>query len=235
MKLKDSVVLITGANRGLGAAFVRAALEGGARKVYAAARDPASVRQAGVQALRLDVTSPQEVAAAARHCGDVSVLINNAGISRPAALLAPELSAGLKAEFETNVMGPLAVARAFAAVLAAQGGGAIVNVLSVLSWVSLPGVPSYCMSKAAAWSMTNALRHALRGQGTQVLGLHVGFMDTDMTRGLDAPKAAPDDVVRQVFAALEAGREEVCADDLSRQVRAALSNEPGIYLRDPVA
>lgn len=233
MQLADSVVLVTGANRGLGAAFVRAALAGGARKVYAAARDPSQLAQAGAHPLRLDVTSPAEVAAAARECRDVSLLINNAGISRPGPLLGDGLDAALRAELETNLMGPLAMARAFAPVLAAQGGGAVVNVLSVLSWISLPGVPSYCISKSAAWSMTNALRHALRGQGTQVLGLHVGFMDTDMTRGLEAPKALPDEVVRQVFAGLASGAEEVCADELSRQVRAGLSAVPAVYLRDP--
>lgn len=233
MQLTDSVVLITGANRGLGAAFARAALAGGARKVYAAARDPSQVTLPGVHPLRLDVTSPAEVAAAARECRDVSLLINNAGISRPVPLLGDGLEDALRAELETNLMGPLAMARAFAPALAAQGGGAVVNVLSVLSWISLPGVPGYCVSKSAAWAMTNGLRHALRGQGTRVLGLHVGFMDTDMTRGLDAPKASPDDVVRQVFAGLAAGAEEVCADELSRQVRQGLSAEPGVYLRDP--
>jgi NAD(P)-dependent dehydrogenase (short-subunit alcohol dehydrogenase family) len=231
MKLKDAVVFITGANRGLGAAFVRAALEGGARKVYAAARDPASVRQAGVQAVQLDVTSASQVAEAARQCRDVTLLINNAGISRPVGALAAGLEDALRAELETNVFGPLALSRALAPTLAANGGGAIVNVLSVLSWITLPGVPGYCISKSAAWSMSNGLRLALRAQGTQVLGLHVGFMDTDMTRGVEAPKASPDDVVRQVYAALEAGEQEVCADELSRQVRQGLSS--GVYLRDP--
>lgn len=233
MKLKDSTVLITGANRGLGSAFVRAALAGGARKVYGGVRDPSRLTTPGVIPLQLDVTSAQDIAAVARECSDVTLLINNAGISRPNAMLDPGLDAGLHEELATNLHGPLALAKAFAPVLARQGGGAVINVLSVLSWISLPAVPSYCISKAAAWSMTNGLRHALRAQGTQVLAVHVGVMDTDMSRGVDMPKVAPEDVVRQVFAALEAGGEEVCADELSLQVRADLSATPAVYLRNP--
>jgi NAD(P)-dependent dehydrogenase (short-subunit alcohol dehydrogenase family) len=231
MKIKDSVVLVTGANRGLGAAFATAALEGGARKVYAAARDPSGVALSGAQALRLDVTSASDIEAAARDCGDVTLLINNAGIARGVGLFGSDTDAALRAELETNLHGPLAMARAFAPVLASHGGGAIINVLSVLSWFSLPGVATYCVSKSAAWSMTNGLRHALVAQHTQVLAVHVGFMATDMTATLDAPKASPADVVREVFAGLEAERDEVCADELSRQVRASLSAQPGVYLR----
>lgn len=233
MKLEDAVVLVTGANRGLGAAFAKAALAGGARKVYAAARNPDHVDLGGAKALRLDVTSTADVAAAVRECPDVTLLINNAGISRASPLLADGTDAALRAELETNLHAPLALAQAFAPTLARHGGGAIVNVLSVLSWISLPGGATYCISKAAAWSMTNGLRHALRAQGTQVLALHLGFMDTDMTRGVEAPKAAPGDVVRQVFAALAAGQEEVCADELSRHVRQSLSADPGVYLHAP--
>ena len=235
MKIKDSVALVTGANRGLGLAFTKALLAGGARKVYAAARDPASVKQAGVQPIRLDVTQAEQVEAAARELGDVNLLINNAGIIRGTGFLTPDGLDATRAEFETNFFGPLLTARAFAPVLAKNGGGAIVNVLSVLSWVSLSTSSSYSASKAAAWSLSNGLRNELRGQGTEVLSLHVGFMDTDMVRNVAAPKAQPDDVVKQVLAALEDGKSEILADDVSRRIKQNLSAEPGIYLLPPVA
>lgn len=235
MKIKDSVALVTGANRGLGLAFTKALLAGGARKVYAAARDPASVQQTGVQSVRLDVTQPEQVEAAARDLGDVNLLINNAGIIRGSGFLAPDGLDATRAEFETNFFGPLLTARAFAPILAKNGGGAIVNVLSVLSWVSLSTSSSYSASKAAAWSLSNGLRNEVRGQGTQVLALHVGFMDTDMVRNVTAPKAQPDDVVKQVLAALEEGKSEILADGVSRQVKQGLSAEPGVYLLPPLA
>ena len=128
-------------------------------------------------------------------------------------------------EMEVNYFGVLNMVRAFAPVLGANGGGAIVNVLSVLSWLALPSSATYSVSKSAAWSMSNALREALRGQGTQVLSLHVGFMDTDMTAGLNVPKSSPDDIARRVLDAVEAGESEVLADDVSRNVKAALSGD----------
>lgn len=235
MKIQDSVALVTGANRGLGLAFTRALLAGGARKVYAAARDPVSVKQAGVQAIRLDVTKPGEVDAAARELGDVNLLVNNAGIIRGSGFLGPQGVDAVRAELETNFFGPLLLARAFAPVLARHGGGAIVNVLSVLSWVSFPTSSTYSASKAAAWSLSNGLRNELSAQGTQVLSLHVGFMDTDMVRHVAAPKSQPDDVVRQVLVALEAGKAEILADEISRQVKKGLSADAGIYLSAPAS
>jgi NAD(P)-dependent dehydrogenase (short-subunit alcohol dehydrogenase family) len=233
MKIHNSVAFVTGANRGLGLAFTKALLNAGARKVYAAARDPASITLPGVVPIRLDVTRPEQVAAAVAECGDVDILINNAGIARGGSLLAAETEDALRAEFETNFFGPLAVGRGFAPVLARQGGGAIVNVLSLLSWISFPQIGGYCASKSAAWSLTNGLRNELRGQGTLVVGLHVGYMDTDMTSAYDVPKAQPSDVAAQVLAAIEAGREEVLADAPSHQVKAGLSAEPGVYLGMP--
>ena len=231
MKIKDSVVLVTGANRGLGKAFVQQLLLHGASKVYAAARDPSTVTEPGAIPIKLDVTSFQDIEEAARRCSDVTILINNAGISRGSGLLGEGSEDAARAEMETNVFGPLALSRAFAPILRQSGGGAIVNVLSVLSWFSLPGGATYCMSKAAAWSMTNGLRNELATQGTQVVGVHVGFMDTDMTRRIDQPKADPKDVVKQVLQALEADRSEVLADLLSREVKSGLSADPAIYLQ----
>src|SRR4051794_28819683 len=155
MQLANAVVLITGANRGLGLAFAREALARGARKVYAAARDPASVTLPGVVPLKLDVTDPDEVLAAARACGDVTLLINNAGIAAIGGFLAPDSAASAQRHFDTNVIGPLRLTQAFAPVLAANGGGAILNVLSIGSWINSPLLGVYGMSKSAAWGMTN--------------------------------------------------------------------------------
>ena len=230
MQLKDSVVFVTGANRGLGLAFAQAALAAGARKVYAAARDPASVTLPGVVPIQLDVGNAMQVAAAVRDCGDVTLLVNNAGISMGSSFLAsPDAIAAARAEFEVNFFGPWALASAFAPVLKANGGGAIVNVLSALSWVSFPSVATYSASKSAAWSLTNGLRNELRAQGTQVVALHVGYMDTDMTRGLDAPKSSPADVARVTLEGVEAGAFEVLADDISRQVKQSLSSATPAY------
>jgi len=228
MNIKDSVVLVTGANRGLGHAFAQVLLAAGAKKIYAGARDPVTVKLAGVQPIRLDVTDPAQVAAAAKECADVTLVINNAGIIRSAPIVDPD--ADVRAEMETNFFGPLNVSRAFAPVLARNGGGALVNVLSVLSWVALPGTGLYSASKAAAWALTNALRQELQAQGTQVVALHVGYMDTDMAAHTQAPKSDPLAVARQVLDAVEQGRDEVLADAISQQVKAGLSAEPGVYL-----
>ena len=225
MDIAGSVALVTGANRGLGAAFCRVLLEQGASKVYAGARNPDTVQVPGVIPVRLDITSPADVTAAVAHCGDTNLLVNNAGILDPASVLADDVLEGGRRQFETNVFGTLSMSNAFAPVLAANGGGAIVNVLSVLSWLSAPGGAMYSASKAAAWSLTNALRLELLGQGTQIVALHVGYMDTDMAAGVDSPKASPDDVAAQALVGVEAGAFEVLADDASRYVRGALSAE----------
>lgn len=230
MKIQDAVVLVTGANRGLGKAFAQELVAQGAKKVYAAARDPKSVNIPGVTAIQLDVTAPDQVAAAARNYTDVNVLINNAGIGRGTSFLDADAETALRAELETNLFGPMATARAFAPVLAANGGGAILNVLSALSWVTMPGAATYSATKSAAWSLTNSLRQVLAGQNTQVVAVHVGFMDTDMAAGVDAPKADPRDVARQSLAALETGAVEVLADATSRHIKQGLSAHPGVYL-----
>ncbi len=231
MQINDSVVFVTGANRGLGLAFVHALTAAGARKVYAASRTPQTLQMAGVASIQLDVTSPPDIAAAAEACGDVSILINNAGILDPQGglLLSSGSADALNRELSTNVLGSLQLSQAFAPVLARNGGGAILNILSALSWVNMPGAATYAISKAAAWSMTNGLRHELQAQGTLVTGLHVGYMDTDMAHGVSGAKAGPQDVVRQALAALEAGQPEVLADEISRQIRARLSAEQAAY------
>jgi NAD(P)-dependent dehydrogenase (short-subunit alcohol dehydrogenase family) len=235
MKLDNAVVLVTGANRGLGQEFARQALAAGARKVYAGARDPSSITLPGVTPLRLDVTDPDQVARAASGCGDVTLVVNNAGIARLGRVLDAGSLDALRAMFDTNVLGILRMSQAFAPVLARNGGGALLNVLSVVSWISPPAFGAYAASKSAAWNLTNALRGELHAQGTQVLGLHVGFIDTDLTHGIDAPKLAPGVVVERAYTALEQGRDEVLIDELSQQVRQGLSAQPGAYLRAGVA
>lgn len=230
MKIADATVLITGANRGIGLAFAKAALARGARKVYAGARDPDRVTLPGVTPLRLDVTSPEDVAAATRTAADTTIVINNAGIALTGSFGAPDAEAALRRHLETNVLGVLRVAQAFAPVLARHGGGALVNVASIASWISGPLLANYAVSKAAVWSLSNGLRNDLRAQGTQVMTLHMGFVDTDLTHGIEMPKSSPEAIVARALDALEAGAEEALADELTRQVRQGLSAEPPVYL-----
>jgi NAD(P)-dependent dehydrogenase (short-subunit alcohol dehydrogenase family) len=230
MKIRDAIVLITGANRGIGFAFAEAALARGARKVYAGARSPSSITTAGFIPLKLDVTSDQDVAAAARTCADVTLVINNAGIGRAGGLLDPEAIEAARAQFDTNVFGIVRMTQAFAPLLARNGGGGFLNVLSAASWINSGAMTAYAASKAAAWSVTNGLRNELRQQGTQVLGLHVGFVDTGLARGLDVVKVSPQSVVTAAFDALEAGASEVLADERARAVKRGLTAEPPIYL-----
>ncbi len=225
MDIEGSVVLVTGANRGLGHALTRALLERGAAKVYGGARDPDSVTVPGVIPVRLDITSPADVAAAAATCADVTLVVNNAGISTGTAPLAADAIDGARREMETNFFGTLAMSAAFAPVLGANGGGALVNVLSVLSWLASPSTAMYCASKAAAWSLTNSLRVELQGQGTLVVGVHCAYLDTDMTARIEAPKTAPEIVAGLALDAVAAGRYEVVADEVSRRVRSALSGD----------
>ncbi|MBV8759007.1 MAG: SDR family oxidoreductase [Deltaproteobacteria bacterium] len=228
MKIEGITALVTGANRGLGLALTRALLERGARRVYAAARDAASINLPGVVPLELDVTRADLIEAAAERASDVQLVINKAGLSRGSSLLAPAAGEAFRAELETNVIGPLAVARAFAPVLAKNGGGTLVNILSALSWVTTPRVATYSASKSAAWSITNGLRHELAAQHTNVIGVHVAYMDTDMARHAPGPKARPEDVAAQILDGVEAGVPEVLADDVARSVKQGLAQ--GVYL-----
>lgn len=230
MKIENAVILITGANRGLGLAFAQEALKRGAAKVYAGARNPASVTLPGVQAIKLDVTSPEQLAEAAAAAGDVTIVINNAGIADFGGFLPEGSVASVRRHMETNVIGPIQVTQAFAPALAKNGGGAILNVLSIASWINRPLLGVYGASKSAAWAVTNGLRHELREQKTLVTGLHMGFVDTDLTTGIDAPKLTPEEVVRQAFDALEANQEEVLGDDMTRQVKTSLSSATPAYL-----
>ncbi|MBO9855104.1 SDR family oxidoreductase [Xanthomonas sp. A1809] len=232
MQIKDSIALVTGANRGLGKAFVQALLAAGAAKVYAAARDPSTIETLpNVVPLKFDVTHPEDIAAAVQRAPDLTLLINNAGISGLSDQAQDSISLDtLRLEFETNAAGPLATSLAFAPLLAANGGGAIVNMHSALSWINLPNTVTYSASKAAAWSLTNGLRLRLAAQGTLVVGVHVAFLDTEMTRGIEGVhKSDPHQVAQRVLEGVINDQPEVLADETSQQIKQNLSN--GIYLR----
>ncbi|MEW2503807.1 SDR family oxidoreductase [Amycolatopsis sp. CA-161197] len=223
MTVNGSVAFVTGGNRGLGAQFVRALLDAGASKVYAAARDPRTVTNTGAVPVALDITDHASVVAAAEQAQDVTLLINNAGILTSTGVLDGDLDA-YRLEYETHVLGTLDVTRAFAPALARNGGGAILNVLSVLSWASLPHWAAYCAAKAAEWSVTNSLRVELAGQGTQVSSLHVGYLDTDLIADLtDVEKADPAEVARIALDGVAQGQLEVVADEFTRQIKAGLA------------
>jgi NAD(P)-dependent dehydrogenase (short-subunit alcohol dehydrogenase family) len=229
MKIENSVALVTGANRGIGLALAKALVDRGAKRVYAASRDPKSVTLPGVVPLRLDVNDPQQIAAAVREAPDVNLVINNAGIGSVTSILGDGAIAQLRKELDTNVFGLLEVSRAFAPTLARAGGGALVNILSVASWISSPILATYAVSKSAAWSVTNALRNELRAQGTQVVGTHFGFVDTDLTHGIDAPKLRAEDVAAAIVDGIAAGSDEIVVDDFTRQVKAGFTQ--GLYLK----
>lgn len=228
MDIQGSVALVTGANRGLGRQFVGQLLERGASKVYATARSTADITTPGVDVLALDLLDPSSVDRAAAAAGDVTLVVNNAGVSTYQNLVRGEL-AEVRREMETNFFGTLTVTRAFADVLAANGGGAIVNVLSALSWFAWNGVTSYSAAKAAEWSLTAGTRVELADQGTQVLGVHLGAADTDMMAGYDGPLLDPAEVVRAALDGLAAGEVEVLVDDWSRTAKAGLAEDPARF------
>lgn len=230
MKIENAVVLVTGANRGIGLSFTRELLARGARKVYAGARDPATITQTDVQPLRLDVTQSEDVAAAAALASDVTLVINNAGIAQAGGFLAPDSEEVARRIFETNFFAMLRVSKAFAPVLKANGGGALLNVLSIASWVNGGELAAYSASKSAAWSLTNALRNELAGQKTQVLGLHMAYVDTDLTRGFDVPKSSSAEIVQRALDGLESGLDEVLADELTLQVKRGMTAARPSYL-----
>jgi NAD(P)-dependent dehydrogenase (short-subunit alcohol dehydrogenase family) len=214
-----AVALVTGGSRGIGKALVEELLARGASKVYATARDPRAVSPDAVP-VELEVTDPDSVAAAAELAGDVTILINNAGGSVAVPMLDSSIE-DIRREFETNFYGPLLVSRAFAPIIERNGGGHVLNAHSVLSWLGNGG--SYSASKAALWSQTNSLRLELHGRGIAVTGLHMGYVDTDMAAGVDAPKVSAAEVARLAVEGIRAGAHEVLADDISRQVKAGLS------------
>jgi len=224
MQIQDSTVLVTGANRGIGKAFADALLDRGATKVYAAVRDVATIGDPRLVPIQLDVTNADRVAAVARELGDVQVVVNNAGVLHVGVPLSASLETA-RVELETNYLSLVSMTQAFAPVLERNGGGAFINVLSVFSWIATPLITTYSASKAAAWSFTNAARIELRRQGTQVIGVHAGPVDTDMAAAFDLEKIPPATVATSALDALEADEPEAAVDDYSRAIKAGLSDD----------
>jgi NAD(P)-dependent dehydrogenase (short-subunit alcohol dehydrogenase family) len=232
MRIEGAVALVTGAGRGLGRALARELAQRGAGTVYGAARNPDAITDTGIVPVALDITDPDAATRVARQCPDVTLLVNNAGVLTNGPLIEAMAMDGARLEMETNYFGTLRMCRAFAPVLAAGGGGALVNILSVVSFFTNPGNGSYSASKAAEWAMTNGVRVELARQGTLVVAVHAGFIDTDMAANVDLPKISPADVARQVADGVEAGQVEVLADERTRRIKASLSRDQELIYPD---
>lgn len=232
MNIRDSIAIVTGANRGLGRCFVESLLERGAAKVYAGARNPDSlselIEQYGerVVPLKLDVTSDEDVASAAHQATDATILINNAGILESRGIIEAGDLTSLQREMDVNVFGLARMSQAMAPALASNGGGAILNILSVASLVAFPPFGSYAASKAAAMSLTHSMRYELHGQGTMVHGLYAGFIDTGMIDYVDAEKTTPGAIVAAGLDGIESGTPDIDADDRAKDIRKALQENP---------
>jgi NAD(P)-dependent dehydrogenase (short-subunit alcohol dehydrogenase family) len=228
MQIEGTVALVTGANRGLGKAIVAALLTAGVEKVYAAARDESTIAtdDPRIVALTLDVTKPDQVAAAAARAGDVTLLVNNAGVCTSCNVLTTS-AAELDTDYRTHVHGMLEVVRAFLPALArAPGRSTIVNVLSLAALANVPRFGGYSASKAAAYSITQALRSELRQQRIDILAALPGPIDTDMVRDFPMPKTSPEDAARNLVEGIERGDEEIFPDPLSQQMAALWSQSP---------
>ncbi|WP_426050630.1 SDR family oxidoreductase [Brevundimonas sp. SL161] len=232
MEVQGCVAIVTGANRGIGEGFVHVLIEQGAAKVYAAARDPASAQHlvdqypGKVFAVRLDVLKPDQIVEAAAACPDVSVLVNNAGVSTGKCLIGADDMSAMREEMEVNYFGPVAMSRAFAPVLKANGGGAILNVLSVAGIVAVPNMGGYSPSKFAMRAAGSCIRAELAGQGTSVTSLIVGSVDTRMASHVKGSKEAPEDIARAAMKGITRGVDEIDTDRFAIESRAALARDP---------
>jgi NAD(P)-dependent dehydrogenase (short-subunit alcohol dehydrogenase family) len=230
MNVEGKVIFVTGANRGIGKALVMQALALGARKVYSGVRERSHMQETQGVPILLDVTDRDMIAQAAQACGDVDILINNAGIMASGPLLTAEGTTSLQRHMEVNAWSLLDMANAFAPILNRNGGGAIINLLSVLSWISIDQSGPYSASKAAAWAITNSLRLELKSQQTQVLAVHPGYVDTDMTDGIDVPKMSPEKVAEESFKALQGGESELVLSEVGLWIKHNLSAAAPPYL-----
>jgi NAD(P)-dependent dehydrogenase (short-subunit alcohol dehydrogenase family) len=230
MQIKNCIALVTGANRGLGKAYVQALLAAGATKVYAGARnvDDISERDERVVPIKLDVTSQADVDAAVARCTDLTVLINNAGIMHETTLLESDAIDHFRKELEVNAIGLLRMSQAFAFVLKKNGGGAIANMLSVVSWFVYPYNATYCASKHAALGITDGLRVQLRSQGTHVTAVYAGFIDTDMAAKTNAPKTTARQVAEKTLEGIEKALDHVHADEQSETYWEQLQQDRGL-------
>ena len=226
MEVKNCIALVTGANRGLGAAYTEALLTAGAAKVYAGARVPSTITDTRLIPVKLDVTQIGDVVAAAKRCGDINLLINNAGIMMASPILAKDSEDALRAEMEVNVYGVLRMIQAFAPVLAKNRGGGIANMLSVVSWFVNPGNATYCASKHAALAVTDGARIQLKAQGTQVVGIYAGYIETDMAAKVNAPKTSPQQVAERTLEGVRLGQDHVLADNRAQEIWQATRTNP---------
>ena len=219
-KLQGCVALVTGSNRGLGKVFCEHLLKAGASKIYAGARDPSKVASTDARMIpvKLDVTSKADIASAAQICQDLTLLVNNAGIARNSAMIHPDAESAARDEMNTNYFGTLSMVNGFAPILAKNGGGAILNVLSTSSWITNPFLATYSASKMAAAALTDAIRIQLRPHGTCVVGVYAGFIDTDMAAHINRPKTSPHQIVERSLTGLESGIDRVLADDRAVEV-----------------
>ena len=230
MHIQNSVVLVTGGNRGLGKSLVQAFLDAGAKKIYVGSRTPIEVSDPRLQPVQLDITNTHDIAAAVEQCQDITILVNNAGVGPEATFLStPSLDAA-RTTMETNYLGTLAMVRAFAPILKRNGGGVLVNMLSVVSWFALPNLGPYSASKFAELALTEAIRIELHPQGTLVIGVHAGFIDTDLAASVKSAKVKPSDVAASILDGIRNNQEEVLADQRSRDIKAVLaSNRQAFY------
>ena len=232
MEIKNTIALVTGTNRGVGRAIVEALIAAGASKVYAAARDTAGVNDlvasggGKVEAITLDITNEAQVAAAVAQCSDVTLVINNAGANHASGCIAADSLKAARAEMETNYFGTLSMCRAFAPVLKTHGGGALVNVISIVAKATIPAYGSYSASKAANLRMTESVRAELAAQHTFVQSVMTGAVDTDMAKGYDGPKNSPADVAQAILAGLASGEEDVYVGDMTGWINGALASDP---------
>ncbi|GGJ55543.1 SDR family oxidoreductase [Deinococcus roseus] len=223
MKIQNSVALVTGANRGIGRALVQELLASGAKRVYATARDIRTLKDLletdgdRVKAVQLDITDRHQVAQVACNLRDVNLLINNAGVLSGVGVLNGPVEHMVQ-EMDTNHLGTLNMVRHFAGVIEENGGGAVVNLLTIIALASMPGFGAYSASKAAAWSMTQSIRAELKARNIEVYGVFPGAVDTDMIKDVQMPKTSPDEVAKAILAGVEAGTEDIFPDPMSQQL-----------------
>ncbi|MEI9987239.1 MAG: SDR family oxidoreductase [Aliidongia sp.] len=229
MEIEGCVALVTGANRGLAGPIAKPCSRPVRPRFMPGARDPSAITDPRLVPVRLDVTSPAEIAAATERCDDLTVLINNAGAMLLSPMLAEGSEAALRRELEVNVFGVLGMIRAFAPILGRNGGGAIANVLSVVSWFTAPFNATYCASKHAALAVTDGARIQLREQGIQVLGIYAGFIDTDMAASVAETKTSPRQVADRTLDGIRRRLDHVRTDDSAEAIWQALKTDPAQF------